>query len=324
MGILEPLDEWLGDAKDRFIDALVQPTGDVVLDGKIYGAPLTFCNGALAVRKDILEGLGIDPYSIKTWDDFKQVAEKVTQSPNQYATALMMAEPRMISLDVGWWAVSNGLDNIADFKPERKENYIQLLQFLSDLFPYMPPAQSGWIHRDSMTAYANGITTMYATASYFFGEIKPIAPDVMSDKQTILIPMPYGPKLKRPRIAIYTVGYVMFKDAEHKKEAAEFLKWWLSEEVLNEFPMNLAPLKGLAVDDRVRVSEYGEDLRWFQEQCFQVLNDSDTFGLKPVVPGEEIYRIFTEEMLKLYQKEVTPEQAYENMRKQIVPLQQEE
>jgi len=321
MGILEPLDEWIGDTKDTFMDALLKPTSDIIYDGKIYGAPITVCNGALAVRKDILEQYEIDPASIKTWEDFKKVVATVTNPPNQFGTALMLAEPRMLALDAGWWAVSNGLDNIADFRPEKEENYIQLLQFFKDLKPYMPPAQTGWIHRDSQIAYVNGVMVMYPTASYFFGEIKPLAPEIMSPEKTIFIPMPYGPKLSKPNIALYTVGYVMFKDAPHKKEAAEFLKFWLSKDVINEFPMNLAPLKNLSVDDRVSVSSFGEDLRWFQEQCINVIKQSDTVGLKPVIPGEESYRIFDEEILRMFSQDIPAKETYDVLRKKITALQ---
>lgn len=324
MGVLEPLDEWLGDSKYGYLDALLQPGSDNVFDGKMYGAPFTLCAGALAVRLDRLEEAGIDVESLKTWEDIKIAAKALTNpKENQYATQVIIGEPRMVSLDVGWLAVGNNLSNIGDFRPERKENFLQLLHYLADLFPYMPPAQVGWVHRDSMISYAKGVVAMYPTASYFFGEIKPLAPDVMSKEKTRFIPIPYGPKRNSPLTTIYTVGYTMFKDAKHKKEAAEFLKFWISNEVQREFPMNLCPKKGVTVDDRVKYLSYGEEVRWFEEQFHRDILTQDTMGLKPVIPGEQTYRIFTNELIKLFRKQITPEQMYENVRKQVVPLQKE-
>ncbi|QPM68160.1 ABC transporter substrate-binding protein [Atribacter laminatus] len=318
MGVLEPLDEWLGDSKNEYLDALVNPGSDAYFDGKVYGAPFSLVASGLAVRRDLLEEKGLSPESIKTWDDFKNAVKVLTDPPNRYGTMIILGEPRMTSLDLGWWAVSNGLGSISDFNPEKKKNYIELLQFVVDLSPYMAPAQIGWIHRDSMTSFAQGLVGMYATASYFYGEIHPISADVMSEEKTVFIPLPYGPSMKSHSTPMYTVGYVMFKDAPHKKEAAEFLKYWVSDDVSKAFPMNLSPKKNVTIDDRT--SALGEDVRWFENQWNKIIRETNGVGLKPVVPAEEIYRIFNEEIIKLFKGETTPEEAYDYLKANIEPL----
>jgi multiple sugar transport system substrate-binding protein len=47
-------------------------------DGKVYALPKDFGALALFVRNDMAEKAGIDPASIKTWDDWKNAAAKMT------------------------------------------------------------------------------------------------------------------------------------------------------------------------------------------------------------------------------------------------------
>lgn len=318
MGLLEPLEEWLGEEKATFLDALTKPGSDIVYDGKMYGAPFCVVGRALVARKDKLEAAGINPNSIKTWDDYLRAVKATTAAPKQYGTMLSLAEPRLTAHHMEFYFPSNGLENIAQFDPKYRDKYIRTLRFIADLFPYMPPAQINWVHSDTVTAYANGTVALFPTGSYFQGDLMPVAPELMTPEKTIVLPMPYGPGRTKPVTSVYTVGYVMFKDSQHKKEAAEFLRFMVSDRVVNEWPMNLAPKKTLTVDDRVAV--LGERVRWWQEQWLHLLNTTEVIGLPQYIPAEETNRVFCAELVKLFRKQVTPEQAYESLQKQIVPL----
>ncbi|HEY4267669.1 MAG TPA: extracellular solute-binding protein, partial [Galbitalea sp.] len=91
-GALEPVD-------DFYSNASAYPNGQVLvkaatdgakIDGKSYGVPLNFYDALMCYNKDIFAKAGVEPP--KTWDDFADIAQKLTilknGKPVQYAIAL--------------------------------------------------------------------------------------------------------------------------------------------------------------------------------------------------------------------------------------------
>lgn len=318
MGLLEPLDEWLGESKYEYFPFILSEDSSIVYDGKLYGAPFTLCGLALVARIDHLKEAGIDPQSIKTWDDFIDACQKTTKKPDQYGTLFSLGETRLTSHQAAGFWPANGLRNIVDFRDEVKDNYIELLRVLQDLVDYMPEAQMSWVHKDNIAAYATGTVSLFSTGSYFQGDLKPVAPEIMSPEKTIVLPMPHGEDASESVTTTYTVGYVMFKDSKHKKEAAEFIRFMTQPKVLAEWPMNLAPKSNVSLEDRVQA--IGEEARWWQEAWLDLLENTKVVGLTPYSPSEEIEKIFSDELIKLFRKEVTPEQAYDSLRAKITKI----
>jgi ABC-type glycerol-3-phosphate transport system substrate-binding protein len=150
-----------------------------------------------------------------------------------------------------------------------------------------------------------------------------MCPDVLTEKKTTFIPIPYGPSRKTPLTVVYTVGYVLFKDSHHKAEAAEVLKFLTKGEAIKEWPMNLCPKKGVTLDERVAALPFGEAVRWFEKEMREIVNATETRSWDSTAPAEETYRIFNKNFVELYKKKVTPEEMYRNLRAEIVPLQEE-
>ncbi len=68
------------DQLDReYVKAVKQ---DAVLDGKVYGLPLSFDNLALYYNKDLLDRAGI-PEPPTTWDEFQEAVKKITKYDKQ-------------------------------------------------------------------------------------------------------------------------------------------------------------------------------------------------------------------------------------------------
>ncbi|WP_324669514.1 ABC transporter substrate-binding protein [Geochorda subterranea] len=313
MGILEPLDAWLGATKDEYLPALTEPGSDVVYGGKMYGAPFTLVGLGLVARRDLLAPLGVDVDGIRTWEDFASAAAKVTNKPRVYGTLFSLGEPRLTAHHAESFWPSNGLVNLTDF--DKKEAYVEVLRFLDGLFDYMPPAQVSWVHRDNIAAFVSGTIALFETGSYFHGDLMPIAPDLLTAKNAAVLPVPFGPRLQAPVTPVYTVGYVMFKDSRNKEAAAEFIRFMTQRRVVNEWPMNMAPKTGLGVEDRVRA--LGPQVRWWQERWLDLMNTTRLVGVQPYSPAEEIDRIFTRQMLALFRRQLTPERAYESLRNEI-------
>ncbi|UOF88712.1 sugar ABC transporter substrate-binding protein [Fodinisporobacter ferrooxydans] len=63
------------DLKDKFVASAWEPvTGS---DGKIYAMPWDLGPAAVYYRKDMFQQAGVDPNSIKTWDDFIKAGKRV-------------------------------------------------------------------------------------------------------------------------------------------------------------------------------------------------------------------------------------------------------
>lgn len=72
---LKPTMDELGVQQDDYVGRL---TEIFVRDGKVFGLPKDQGALALFVRNDLAEKAGVDPASIKTWDDWKTAAQKMT------------------------------------------------------------------------------------------------------------------------------------------------------------------------------------------------------------------------------------------------------
>jgi len=72
---LKPFMEQTGVKQGDYIGQLAD---QFVGDGKVYGLPKDFGSLALYINNDMAQKAGIDPASIKTWDDWKNAAAKMS------------------------------------------------------------------------------------------------------------------------------------------------------------------------------------------------------------------------------------------------------
>lgn len=321
-GMLEPLDDWIKEDLEEQLEPIKNPaSSDIYYDGHYYGLPFCLAGRGIVIRTDILAEAGYNTEELFDWDweTFKEVAAAVTKPPEQYAMEIAFGEPRITAgYATPSLMLTNGLKDLTDFN--NREAYIESLQMIKDIFPYTPPAQVTWKHADTLTAYMNGVTVMHSTGSFFYGDIKRQAPEIMSEAKTAVLPFPRGPRLDAPVVPWYTVGWVMFKESKNKEAAAEVLHFLGSKQAVNEWPMNMAPRVGITLEDRIRVSEFGEDLRWWLDD-WQTMMDTAIAVQRPgYAPSTEIDQIFAEELLRLYYDEITVEECFDNLKARIDPI----
>jgi ABC-type glycerol-3-phosphate transport system substrate-binding protein len=321
-GLLEPLDDWIKEDLDEQLEPIKNPaSSDIYYDGHYYGLPFCLAGRGLVVRKDILTEAGYNPDDLFNWDwdKYKEIAAAVTKPPEQFAMDIPFGEPRITAgYATPALMLTNGLKDLTDFS--NRDAYIESLQMIKDMFPYTPPAQVTWKHADGLTAYMNGVVAMHSTGSFFYGDIKRQAPDIMSEAKTATLPFPRGPRLDAPVVPWYTVGWVMFKASENKEAAAEVLHFLGAKEAVNEWPMNMAPRVGITMDDRIRVSEFGEDLRWWLDDWQTMMETAIPVQRPGYAPSTEIDQIFNEELLRLYNDEISVEECYDNLKARIEPI----
>jgi len=82
-GQLLALDEQLAPYKDDIVPSLWDAG---IVDGHIYGAPRRFAPQMLWYRKDRFAEVGIDPASLKTWDDFLNEGKKAVTDADHFMT----------------------------------------------------------------------------------------------------------------------------------------------------------------------------------------------------------------------------------------------
>ena len=319
-GLLEPLDEWLPQDIEELLPAIQDPAAsDIIYDGKYYGMPFCLAGLGVMARKDLFAEAGYNTDELMNWDweTYKEVMAAVTKpEDNQYGMQFAFGEPRISGGK--YWFLTNGLHDLTDFSD--KDAYIEALQFSKDLFPSSPEAQLQWVHADTLTCYINGVCSVAFQGSYFYGDIKRQAPDIMSDEGTAVLPYPFGPRMDKCMVPWYTVGWVMFEASRHKAEAAEVLHFLASREAVNEWPMNMAPKTEITLEDRIRVSEFGEDLQWWLEDWYAMMEDCEPRARPGYAPSNEINQIYTEVLLELYDDSITVEEAYDKLKAGIEPI----
>ncbi len=112
---LEPLTDqpWVADVNTGLDSAMKDG------EGNIYALPIEYTVTGLSVNFDVLEAAGVDPESIKTWDDFDAAAEKVKASGK---TAIACS------------GKGSGAGNIADFVSSGAFDEDQLASFSDGTF----------------------------------------------------------------------------------------------------------------------------------------------------------------------------------------------
>jgi len=328
MGLIEPLDEWLKDERDSFVESTFFEPGNCMYNGKWIVAPFVEVLLTTIVRTDLIEGLGIDPYDIKTFDDLVDAAKKANNPPVAgYNIAL--GDPGWVLIRASDFLLNNGVESIVDFRPEKKTAYIEVLNLISDLFPYMSPAATTWEVGGEITSWMQDSTTIISHGTYWPGIIAPERPDLGQD-QIVLIPGVIGPQIEESEAVLlnWFCGYVMLSDSKHKPEAAKVLAYLTSDEVSNMFPMNLSPKK-TSVEDKIKALNemsdlYGENVGdtvgWWLIRAKECAEGRKVRPAAPYTPFAEINKSFQDTILRMYYKEITSEQAYEIFKRTVEEL----
>jgi ABC-type glycerol-3-phosphate transport system substrate-binding protein len=322
LGLLEPLESWLGETRKEFHPALLNPkTSDIIFDGKMMAVPFTYVGRNLAVRADLLRAAGVNPVTLNTWEGYAAALKAVNKPPQRYGTYIPFADALRTAALTGemYWR-GFGLDGVFDIRPEKKGDYIKVLRYLKDnVFPYMPPSVASWRYVDVLQAYTSGLIAVHPTGSYLFGELQPSNPELMNIEKTKNLPWPMVGN-KNGILVMYTVGYVMFKGSKKKKEAAEVIKYFTRKQSLLEWPMNMVPKTGTTVADRIQVNMFGESMRWYLRDWDNMMNTATLVKRIPYVPSNDINDIYRDALLKMYQGRLTPEQTYDEIANGVRPI----
>lgn len=136
---LEPL-ELEQSMLDAFIPGMLNT---FAVDGVIYGIPVRMGGDVITYREDVLEELGVDPTSLRTWEDVYQLALKMTDKENsKYGWSMGLVEPSNVVkawyeylICYGGYIVNETEDGLGLTRPEAIAATKMFVKFVQDCCP---------------------------------------------------------------------------------------------------------------------------------------------------------------------------------------------
>ncbi len=256
-------------------------------NGKLYALPETQSYSMLFYRKDILESLGIDIGSLKTWKDIWQ--DVLPELQRQY-------------MDFG-------------FIPSA-ENYLMLLyQRGGEL--YLDDGRSCGLSSESAVEAFDEFTMLYdsyglpitfdflnrfrtgemplAVADFtVYNQLSVFAPEIKELWAMTTLPGTCDKEGNINTTAVATsMGCVMMADAEDKEAAWTFMKWWTDEEAQHDFGNRIEELLGDAARYPTANLEAFSRIKWGAENR-ATLNKQrkNVVGIEQVAGGYITARFF--------------------------------
>jgi len=324
-GMLEPITDWLpkewGDVR---LPIVTKGPGPHVFGGKAYFAPWNTQLMGLVTRKDVLASAGVDPYRISSVATLLEALPRVAAKVNGGKPMPVPAgTPQAFIEGVGWVFEGNGLDHVADFAPTKKAAYLEALNTLKTLWSMSPEDALTWNAQSAKQGFLQGQVAFFSTGSWYLTDLLANNPDLANPDRVTIIAYPNGPRRPRPHLNWTATGLVMLKGGKNKKDAAKFVEVATSPPIASRrTPHDMLPLRGYTVDDRVKTSALGEQVRWWVAQWLNLRNRSDIRGESVFFARNETLAIWHQQAIRMMRGQQGVEETYEIMRRGIEPLQQ--
>ncbi len=200
-------------------------------DGLLYGIPFSVNINCLWCREDLLNAAGIDPYSIKTWDDL-DAAMAAIEGNGITAMGMALAREQCAQQQLFIWSYANGAyyfdpSNGAYLvdQPETKAKIIEAMEYIKKLYDngQLPSGVSNWKWADYRTAMANGELGFTSSWGGDIGIAAEINPDML--KNLCVIAHPTGPSTSGMAIHDFGGWYWSISKTEDEVKKAAVEKW---------------------------------------------------------------------------------------------------
>lgn len=210
--------------KDKFVSSKMAVD---TVDGKIVAIPWDVGPAAVFYRTDIFKNAGVDPNSIKTWDDYIEAGKKITQSTNGKVKMLNIDEKSddgvykvMLNEQNSWYFDKDG--NPILNSPESINAMTEIKKMVDAGIVYN---NSGW--DAGVTAIKNGYVATTVAGVWMIGTLEDQAPE-LSGKWAVM-PLPAF-KEGDNTAAVYGGSSLMVPNAsQNKKVAVEFAKFAMTD-----------------------------------------------------------------------------------------------
>ncbi len=242
-------------------------------DGKYYGITHSPNTNLLIYRKDIFKQKGLKPP--ETWEEFLKVAQAMMERDasgrvTRYGLSLP-GVPLFVNILVAELTRANG-GRLFDGKTGRpaltEKPVVEVLEFYKRLNDtVLPPGWLGHGYLDTFTNLATGkVAMVYQGHGRSAGYIEKYAPQGTGTPEYFgVMRKPHGPSGKETAAQVDAEPWMIFKNAKHPNEAAEFLKFFFQEKnyikYLHTVPIHLLPtLKSVRTSPAYQANEMYQ--RW--------------------------------------------------------------
>jgi len=235
MGMFEPLDEWLDKkslfdvSRDVFVKSLMDYSK---LDDTLYTIPTLGVSYGLLIREDWLNKAGFQLSDLKNWDNLLTAAKAVTKDLNGDGRIDRWAFIYPTSLSRFAWRHAEIMAHSNAFRleevEENKEKYIELLNFIEAIQPYIPLGSITMGLQEAFQAYAMEKIGGMIAGSFFVANVVTMATEPL--QHTRALPFPLGPSATNYRVPVNNAGYAVFKASSNKEAAWEILCYFTSKE----------------------------------------------------------------------------------------------
>lgn len=183
---LAPLNDVIDPERDKFITARLDIYSK---DGVNYGLPFHVGASVIYYNMEILKAAGVDPYQIKTWDDYMAAGKQVKAKTGKPMTTLEVTE------HWSFWPLvaqqgSDFLDKDGNVILDNPTN-IKTLQFLKDLMNSgaAVPAPGGFHHAEEYYGFMNdGGAASIWMPMWYMNRFTDYMPDLKG--KILILPMP--------------------------------------------------------------------------------------------------------------------------------------
>lgn len=306
-----PLNQWLNDSplKAEIIPSLFET---MELNQKFYSIPFATNNTAIFYRPSLFKQAGIETLP-QTWEEFQQVAEKLTQDLNgdgktdQYGMLLSLGKEEWVVFVWLPFMFSAGAEFSQNQPNLIQPGIIKTLDFGSNLvknnLAILSPPERGY----ELDNFINGKVAMQVTGPWTLGQLSQTKVDYD------VFPIP---KLIKPAAVLGGENLFVFKTTpEREKASLKFLEYILSEEFQTPWalqtgylPINLKSQQSEAYQKFVQENPV---LKTFLEQMDWVRSRPIMLGYNHL--SENLGRAIESSLLG----EQTPEEALETAQKRL-------
>jgi multiple sugar transport system substrate-binding protein len=278
------------------------------------GLPYFLDPRALYYRKDLFDQAGLQ--APVTWDDVRAAATKLHNPPDVYGIGISSGDPSG-GYDYYDYAYI-GAGGTSRFDESGKsllasEIGVKAAQFLTDIARTDKTSQPNPVNasrdNDLQPLFMSGKLAILETGPWFPTMLKEQAPDI----QYGIAKLPVADSSVTPRSAFWPDCVVMFKQSEHKAEAATFLQYQFNKQNRLDFALQ----RGV-IPERTDV---GQDPAYAQDETAKFfvgeLSAAVNIYASPWPKQEQEFQIRSAELSKAFLGEKSPQEAMQSAAEQI-------
>jgi multiple sugar transport system substrate-binding protein len=186
---LTNLEDYIAKSTAVVKDDYVQAFRDaVVVEDSFYGLPIDGETTGLFYRTDLFEAAGIEQPPT-TWDEFRSVAEKLTQpDKNQYGFAIFSTEAAFYWYSWLWQAGGKLVEDDGTTIAFNSDAGKKAAEFYVGLVDVAPPDYLNSNSWDGRVAFAEGQVGMYIAGAWLAGTLQEEFPDATGKWSTAPLP----------------------------------------------------------------------------------------------------------------------------------------